>query len=148
MSTAAHPYLADELIAGRHQAEAFLGRLAAGLPLQIFGRRRAGDAGCIRDYVFVADVVSAMLLAVDGQIEGTLNVGSGRGLSTRAVAEALGRALGLAPEIALAPPRAGDLERSVLDPSALEALGWRPHFSFEAGIAHTVRCEPGVTQAA
>ncbi|MCC6902461.1 MAG: NAD-dependent epimerase/dehydratase family protein [Polyangiaceae bacterium] len=126
----------------------FLGRLAAGLPIQIFGRRRAGDAGYIRDYVFVADVVSALLMAVDGELEGTFNVGSGRGLGTRAVAEALARALGVAPEIEPAPPRAGDLERSVLDPSALVARGWRPQFSFEAGIAQTARCEPGVTQAA
>ena len=126
----------------------FQARLTAGLPLQIFGRRGAGDAGCIRDYVFVADVVSAMLLAVDGRIEGTFNVGSGRGLSTRAVAEALARALGVAPEIVLAPPRAGDLERSVLDPSALVAQGWRPQFSFKAGLAHTVRCEPRVGRAA
>ncbi len=126
----------------------FLARLAAGLPIQIFGRRRAGDAGCIRDYVFVADVVSAMLLAVDGEIEGTFNVGSGRGLSTRAVAEALARALAVAPAIALAPPRAGDLERSVLDPSALEARGWRPRFSFESGVAHTVRSASRVGRAA
>lgn len=126
----------------------FLSRLASGLPLQIFGRRRAGDAGCIRDYVFVADVVSAALLAVDGHAEGTFNVGSGRGLSTRAVAVALGRALGVEPELHPAPPRPGDLERSVLDPRALSALGWRPRFSFDEGVAYTLRHAASVARAA
>ena len=35
--------------------------------IKIFARRNPGDAGCVRDYVFVADVVRANLLAAEAE---------------------------------------------------------------------------------
>lgn len=96
----------------------FCRRLLEGAPLQINARRTKGDGGCIRDYVYVQDVVRANLAAMAGRLEATvLNVGTGAGLSTLDLAHALGRLLGTEPTLRFAERRAGDLERSVLAPS-------------------------------
>ena len=51
---------------------------------------------------------------------------------------AIEAALGKSAEIMPAPPRPGDLERSVVDASALRRAGWRPAVSFDEGIRRTV----------
>jgi UDP-glucose 4-epimerase len=94
----------------------FMQRLRGGLPLQINARTSHGDAGCIRDYVYVADVVRANLAALADQLgHRVMNVGTGVGISTRELAERIAAVSGHPAALTSAPPRAGDLERSVLD---------------------------------
>ncbi len=116
----------------------FAQRLLAGKPVTVYARREAGDEGGVRDYVYVDDVVSANLMALGSGLEGVYNVGTGRGRSTREVLQAVARALGVEPQVELADVRPGDLERSVLDPSRLEASGWRAKVTFDEGIRRTV----------
>jgi UDP-glucose 4-epimerase len=116
----------------------FARRLLAGEEVTIFARRRAGDDGCVRDYVYVEDVASACALALERGLEGTYNVGTGEGRTTREVLEALARAAGVEARVALGPPRVGDLEVSCLDPARLVQAGWRPATAFADGIARTV----------
>ncbi len=111
----------------------FAQRLLAGESLRVNARREAGDAGCVRDYVFVQDVVRANMAALEGRISGTHNVATGVETTTRQIADALAAALGVTPELGFGPRRPGDLERSVLLPSA--ELG--PWTDFDAGIAAT-----------
>jgi UDP-glucose 4-epimerase len=102
----------------------FSQRLCAGEPIRVNAKREEGDAGCIRDYVFVGDVVQANVLAVEGKIDQPIvNVCTGTETSTLDLAKWLSEALGVTPEIGHGPRRAGDLERSVLDPegSAIES---------------------------
>jgi UDP-glucose 4-epimerase len=89
-----------------------------------------------RDYVHVADVVSA-LLAASGT-RGTFNVATGVETDVMAVWASLQRASGKAVEPQLAPLREGELERSCLDPMrAQRELGWRAQVSLDAGLAET-----------
>lgn len=96
----------------------FASRLLGGAPIQINARRAVGDAGCVRDYVHVDDVVAANLAALRGEIVArVVNVGAGVGTSTLDLAKTLARAAGDRSPFTFAPRRAGDLERSVLEPS-------------------------------
>src|SRR5690606_32675473 len=61
----------------------FSSRLLRGEPVTLFARKTPGDEGCVRDYIYVADVVAANLLAVEKRLEGAFNVGTGVGTSTR-----------------------------------------------------------------
>jgi UDP-glucose 4-epimerase len=116
----------------------FAERILAGEPLQINARREEGDAGCIRDYVAVADVARANLAAVAGELEArVMNVGTGVGISTLDLARAMLRHAKREVAIRFAVRRAGDLERSVLDPALYARLLGRPT-SLEAGLAETV----------
>lgn len=115
----------------------FCQRLVAGEGIQVNARREAGDDGCVRDYVYVNDVVHANVLAIEGKLEGrVLNVGSGAPTTTRALAAAIATSLKVTPEITDGPRRAGDLERSVLEPNP-ELSALRPVTPLEEGIGET-----------
>lgn len=103
----------------------FAERALRSAPMQINAMRRQGDDGCIRDYVYVRDVVRANLAALEGTLgEAVLNVGSGVATSTGELARAICGAAGTQSALVPSAVRAGDLERSVLDPSRFEqAIG-------------------------
>jgi UDP-glucose 4-epimerase len=110
----------------------FFGRIAKGQELHIYGNGRQ-----TRDYVFVADVVTATLAAASAS-GGVFNVGTGTEVSVLYLADACKRASGVDPEVVFDPPRLGELSRSVLDPSRAEqALGFRPVTSLGDGLKAT-----------
>ncbi len=115
----------------------FATRILKGEPCVLFAGETLGDAGGIRDYVHVADVVAANLLAAEKGLSGVYNVGTGEGHTTEEVLWTIARALGAEPKVNYAERRPGDLYRSVLDPKKLVAEGWRPSRTFEEGIAET-----------
>ena len=96
-----------------------------------------------RDYVHVADVVSALLAAEAGDDPGPINVGTGVETNVLRLAELVGRALGrndFEPEFA--PARLGEIERTVLDTTgAAERLGWRAERTIETGLEQTIEAE-------
>ena len=109
----------------------FCGKLLEGGRPTVFG-----DGRQTRDYVYVRDVVDAMIAAGAGDAQGSFNVGRGVETSVLDLVEALsgiGRELGLSSngfEPEFAPPRPGEVQRSALDPSKA-----RDELGFEAGVA-------------
>lgn len=95
----------------------------AGKPLRINACRTKGDDGCIRDYVYVSDIARANIEALAGKVDDPIvNIGSGTETTTRTLAQEISRLVGRSIELVPSDPRAGDLERSVLDPSQCTAL--------------------------
>lgn len=88
------------------------------------------DGTAVRDYVHVADLARAHVLAVEAVEPGrgaAFNVGTGHGFSVREVIEACRDVTGHEIPAEAAPRRAGDPPRLVADPSAIgRELGWRP----------------------
>ncbi len=117
----------------------FARRILDGSAIQINAMRDIGDDGCIRDYVYVGDVVRANLTALAGKLgDRTINVCTGVAADTKAIARGLMAELGRTVTIGHGPRRAGDLLRSVLDPTEMEALLGAP-VGLEAGLAETGR---------
>jgi UDP-glucose 4-epimerase len=115
----------------------FAQRLLRTEPIQIFARKQAGDDGCVRDYVFVADVVKANLWAVEGKLQKSpLNVCTGMATSTLELARVMERAAGVSAQLRHGPRREGDVERSVLDPGQPAPLG--PALPMAEGVARTL----------
>jgi UDP-glucose 4-epimerase len=113
----------------------FSERLLAGKRPTVYG-----DGEQTRDYVHVSDVARAFVLAAEQGEPGTFNVGTGVETSVKALLETLQRAAGTSLEPDLAPARAGELQRSALDPSAIErTLGWRAEVDVHDGLAATYR---------
>ncbi|MEV6123505.1 UDP-glucose 4-epimerase GalE [Streptomyces sp. NPDC052077] len=88
------------------------------------------DGTCVRDYIHVADLAEAHLLALDAVVPGehlVCNLGNGSGFSVREVVRTVRRVTGRpVPEVA-APRRAGDPAVLVASArAARERLGWRP----------------------
>jgi UDP-glucose 4-epimerase len=115
----------------------FAQRLLAAEPIQVNARKEPGDAGCVRDYVYVQDVVRANLLAVEGELPApVVNVCTGVATATRELAEAMAAQLGTDAVINDAPRRAGDVERSVLDGG--EFLEAHPATDLKTGLRETL----------
>jgi UDP-N-acetylglucosamine/UDP-N-acetyl-alpha-D-glucosaminouronate 4-epimerase len=115
----------------------FLTALEAGRPLPIFG-----DGTQTRDFTFVGDVVSGLLLAGDaGGIDGRVfNVAAGRAITVSDLAFALGRAAGRPVEFEYRPPRPGEILHSYGDVSAAERfLGFKARVPLDEGLAETVK---------
>jgi UDP-glucose 4-epimerase len=91
-----------------------------------------------RDYVYVADVVSA-LLAACGRA-GTFNVATSVETDVLTLWERLREIAGSDVEAQLADLRPGELRRSRLDVSLAEQkLGWRPQVQLSDGLERTYR---------
>jgi|SRR5579884_94805 len=113
----------------------FMGLLHGGGTPTIYG-----DGTQTRDYVYVGDVVGAMLAAAGHEGGGVFNVGTGEETSVVDLYEAVQRAAALERTPRFAEPRLGELQRSVLDGSRSEReLGWRPRRSLDEGLAETWR---------
>jgi UDP-glucose 4-epimerase len=99
------------------------------------GNRRVrvfGDGHQTRDFVYVGDVVDALVAAGERDAVGAYNVGTGVETSILELVEALGV------EPGFEPARPGEILRSCLDASAArEALGWEAATSLADGLART-----------
>ncbi|MGH7640674.1 MAG: NAD-dependent epimerase/dehydratase family protein [Candidatus Dormibacteria bacterium] len=116
----------------------FLKRLLQGQALLI-----NGDGRQTRDFVFVLDLVDALLRLLDGT-GGTFNAGTGRETTVLELAAELVRAIkSLRPDLDLPPPghgpaRAGEQQRSCLDTSlARTQLGWQAETDLARGLKET-----------
>jgi UDP-glucose 4-epimerase len=110
----------------------FMNALRDGKTARIYG-----DGSQTRDYVFVGDVVTATLAAA-GHNGGVFNVGTGTETSVVELYERIERVSGVERTAEHAEPRAGELQRSVLDPSlAARELDWRPERSLDDGLTAT-----------
>jgi UDP-glucose 4-epimerase len=114
----------------------FLDRLRAGRPVTFYG-----DGGQTRDFVYVADVVQANLLAasVPAADGGVFNVARGQETTIRKLHDTLRALVGRDLEPVLAAPRPGDIRRSLADIGrAREVLGFEPAHSVESGLERLV----------
>ncbi len=93
----------------------FTRRLLAGQTCQVNAKAQQGDRGCVRDYVFVADVAQANLAALEGNVHAPIvNVGTGVGTDTQTLLLALAEHADVTPDIVFTPHREGDVAHSVL----------------------------------
>jgi UDP-glucose 4-epimerase len=96
-----------------------------------------GEGTQTRDYVYVGDVVAATVAAASHG-GGVFNVGTGNETSVLDLYERIQRVAGIERPAEHADPRAGELQRSVLDPSRAEReLGWHAERSLDEGLAAT-----------
>ncbi|MGQ4363463.1 UDP-glucose 4-epimerase GalE [Streptomyces sp. SAS_272] len=96
------------------------------------------DGTCIRDYIHVADLAEAHLLAVAAAEPGEhliCNLGNGNGFSVREVVETVRKVTGHPIPEVMAPRRGGDPAVLVASAAAArEQLGWNPSRADLAGI--------------
>jgi UDP-glucose 4-epimerase len=112
----------------------FAKAMLAGKPLTVFG-----DGNDERDYVFVQDVVDAIVRSAESTLPGPFNVGTGIGTSTNRIFELVAQYCGHSEAAIHGPDRPGDINRISLDASkAKRELGWTPQVSVEDGFKTTV----------
>ena len=103
-----------------------------------------GDGTKTRDYLYVADVVKANLLALESSSNAVMNLGWGREVSDRLVFDTISSALDYKLDPEYVSVRPGEVKRISLDSKlAREVLDWEPDVTFEEGITKAVQfyCE-------
>ncbi|WP_298966133.1 SDR family NAD(P)-dependent oxidoreductase [uncultured Methylobacterium sp.] len=116
----------------------FSGQILAGQSLNIYE-----DGKITRDFVYVGDVVDAVVLALTAprRVEGVVNIGSGEATTIHDAARELVRLLGV-PGVGIAVSgqfRAGDVRHAVADIGAAAAtLGWTPRTGLTEGLGRLV----------
>jgi UDP-glucose 4-epimerase len=106
-----------------------------------------GDGEYFRDYVYVADVARANVLALGSCDNDAVNIGTGRRTSTNQLFSMLKKLTGYPGPEEHGSARAGDLRDSCLAVAkAARVLGWEPRVQMEEGLRQTVdwfRSKPG-----
>ncbi len=113
----------------------FCGRLREGKQPTVFG-----DGKQTRDYIYVGDVIAAMLAAAEAETSGPINIGTGIETDVLELVSALGE-LGAAGnfEPEFAPPRTGEVQRISIDPArAASELGWSAQMVLKEGLRVTL----------
>jgi UDP-glucose 4-epimerase len=111
----------------------FVGRWRRGEKLVIYG-----DGTAQRDYMYVGDVVDAVLSAFAGKWKGVYNIGTGVPTSVNDLIAALSAILGPPPGITKAPERPGEVQRSAVDASKAKRDGlWQSRTTLAEGLRRT-----------
>ena len=99
-----------------------------------------GDGGQSRDFVFVEDVVQAMLQASQAAVAGQVfNIGQGQSWTVLELVQVLADLVPGSPAAVFGPVRAGDIRTSAADVGrATKALGYRPAWDLHQGLQATV----------
>jgi len=113
----------------------FIHRILANQPPVIYG-----DGEQTRDFIFVADVAKATILAAERDVKGeAINIACGKNISVNGLADKLIMALGKSLKPLYADPQPGDIKYSVADISKSQnLLDFAPEWSLEEGLPRTI----------
>ena len=114
----------------------FCGRILDGKPVTIYG-----DGTQTRDYIYVGDVVRAVVAASKSNASGiALNIGTGIETNVNELYSALAGIADFPTHAEHAAARPGEQKRSVISPArAAQELGWRPEKRLADGLEETFK---------
>jgi nucleoside-diphosphate-sugar epimerase len=94
----------------------------------------------ILDFIHVEDAASAFVALLESEVQGPVNVGSGRPVAVRDVLQEIGRQLGRSELIHFgARPETSEPERFWANTQRLNReVGWAPRYDLPSGIAQTI----------
>lgn len=97
-----------------------------------------GTGSALRDFLYVDDLAGACVFLMQHYPEGgTVNVGTGREVSIKELAEIIAQTVGFTGEMRWDATKPDGLPRVALDVSKINALGWKAEVDLEEGIQKT-----------
>ncbi|HKM40271.1 MAG TPA: GDP-mannose 4,6-dehydratase, partial [Patescibacteria group bacterium] len=98
-----------------------------------------GDGLQTRDFIYVDDVVRALVSKMDDETVGTFNIGTGKESSLLEIVLAIEEALGHKIDIEFQPAKLGEERRSCLKTDlAKKVLDWQAQVELSDGIKRTI----------
>ena len=93
-----------------------------------------------KDYIYIEDLAAAILLTVEKRFTGTINWGTGKGVSVREIADIVAAMLGQ-PDLIMAadPPERDSFPCVVANIGRLEALGWKQDWTLNHGLDELIQ---------
>ncbi len=97
-----------------------------------------GDGEQTRDFIYVKDIVGALVFAVTTEgVHGTFNAGYGGQITINDLANNILKSAQSKSKLIHGPERAGDVKHSRASADKLRAAGWKPQYTLEEGLAAT-----------
>jgi UDP-glucose 4-epimerase len=98
-----------------------------------------GDGGQTRDFIYVKDIVGALVFAVEtAGVTGVFNAGYEGQITINDLANRLIKTAASTSKVLHAPERAGDVRHSRANADKLRAAGWSPRHNLDEGLARTL----------
>lgn len=108
-----------------------------------------GDGGYERDYVYIGDVVEAVMSALKSDRQGVYNIGTGVPTTVNDLVKELTALLGPPPGVNKAPPRPAEVRKGCVDPAKAARDGlWRPRTALREGLRLTAQAEGALDRPA
>lgn len=99
-----------------------------------------GDGEQTRDFVYVADVVKANIIACSNvRATGVYNIACQKSISLNTLVEVIGEILGKEVHPRYELPRAGDIRHSLADIAQAKGIGYYPDYSLDDGLMETIQ---------
>jgi GDP-L-fucose synthase len=98
-----------------------------------------GSGNQRREFIYIDDLASATTFVLEEHDGSTINLGGGRDVSIRELAETIKEIVGFEGKLRFDTSRPDGMPFKALDASALMALGWRPQVAFEDALERTYR---------
>lgn len=98
-----------------------------------------GSGNQRREFIYIDDLASATTFVLEEHDGGTINLGGGRDVSIRELAETIKEIVGFEGKLRFDTSKPDGMPFKALDASALMALGWRPRVAFEDALERTYR---------
>jgi len=106
-----------------------------------------GDGSQMRDYVYIDDVVAAVLMAMSAEVKGPIVIGSGTSTAVLQLVEMVGEVTGAPVSVRHVPPKQGEMARVLVDNTFARSLGWRPMVRLQEGLGRVWSSWPRKPQA-
>ncbi len=108
----------------------FMKQIISHQPINIWG-----DGSVIRDYIYISDLVDACLAAVNSDVQGTFNIGSGMGYSLLDIIKEIEKCTQETAKVKFDPARSFDVKELVLDSNlAKDKFAWSPKYTLPQGV--------------
>ncbi len=98
-----------------------------------------GDGSAARDFLYIDDCVSAMLLLAETGYTGTVNVGTGKLSTIRTLAEIIAEELDYQGEIIWDTSYPSGQAERTMNRSIMDSLGWKEEVLLKEGVAKTLQ---------
>ena len=113
----------------------FLNFAKKGEDIPIYGTGKG-----VRDFIYIKDVIKAIMLALEGDIVGCFNIGTSVGISLSELAEKIIRATNSKSKIIFHQDQKEDKSQTILDNSkAMKRLGFQPVYTLKEGLTDYLR---------
>ena len=120
----------------------FIGRMLKGKTPFIFG-----DGTQLRDYLYVDDIIEAVMISLRKGDNRIYNLGSGKGSSVNELFKKLRKIIGFKKGAKYSAPRLGEVNRIYLSAErAKKELSWQSEIELEKGLAKTVSFFKGLSR--
>lgn len=94
-----------------------------------------GDGTPLREFLHVEDLARACLILLNRYDDPiAINIGSGKEITIRKLAELVARVVGFTGEITLDASHPNGTPRKLLDSTRITQLGWKPQVTLESGV--------------